>query len=214
MGLPANIELATSRRRFLLGISFAAASPFLCRTGVAESAEEPKANTSAKAVLTVDQQRMRDLAAWTALTFDTPTPVPYGAEIVHTQSGQRLTRATNAVRLEHDPSAHAEVRAIRLACSELNSYSLRGYTLYTTCEPCPMCMSCGLWAGLDRIVYGATIADAAAFSHQILIPAAEIVKRSDMKCIVDGPVEHEVCRALFINPKMQRVFDKWKQGQS
>lgn len=214
MGLPSNPELSASRRRFLIGISLAAASPILCSTDAAENAEEPNANTSAKAGLTDDQQRMRDLAAWTALTFDTPKPVPYGAEIVHTQSGQRLTRATNAVRQQHDPSAHAEVRTIRLACNALKSYSLRGYTLFTTCEPCPMCMSCSLWAGLDRIVYGATIVDAEAFGHQILIPAAEIVKRSDMKCTVDGPVEHEVCLALFTNPKMQRVFEKWKQGKS
>ncbi len=63
-----------------------------------------------------------------------------------------LLRALNAVEQECDPSAHAEVRAIRLATKRLKKLSLAGYTLYTTCEPCPMCMSTALWAGLDRVV--------------------------------------------------------------
>ena len=156
-----------------------------------------------------DAARMRSLAAWTALTLQTPHPVPYGAEIVHTQTGERLMRATNAVGDEHDPSAHAEVRTIRLACRSLNSPSLRGYTLYTTCEPCPMCMACALWARIDRVVYGATISDAARFGHQIQIPATEVVKRSDMKCIVDGPIERDACFALFTDPNMQKTFKLW-----
>jgi tRNA(Arg) A34 adenosine deaminase TadA len=152
---------------------------------------------------------MRALAAFTALTMETLDPVPYGAEIVHSKTGESLMRATNAVGPEHDPSAHAELRTIRLACNKIQSYSLRGYTLYTTCEPCPMCMACALWAGLDRVVYGATIADAARFGHQIHIPAAEVEKRADMRCVVDGPVEHDVCLALFTNPNMQKAFQRW-----
>jgi tRNA(Arg) A34 adenosine deaminase TadA len=157
----------------------------------------------------LDQTRMRVLAAWTALTLETPNPVPYGAEIVHSTSGERLMRATNAVGQEHDPSAHAEVRTIRLACKKVGTYSLRGYTLYTTCEPCPMCMACALWARLDRVVYGATIADAARFGRQILIPAAEVAKRTDMKCVVDGPLERDACFALFTHPNMQKTFQRW-----
>jgi tRNA(Arg) A34 adenosine deaminase TadA len=160
-----------------------------------------------------DAERMRSLAAFTSLTMDTPNPVPFGAQIVDSKSGNRLMRATNAVGPQHDPSAHAEVHTIRLACKSLNSYSLRGYTLYTTCEPCPMCMACALWASLDRVVYGATIADAARFGHQIQIPAAEIAKRTDMTCIVDGPVERDVCFALFTNPKMQETFKRWNAAK-
>jgi tRNA(Arg) A34 adenosine deaminase TadA len=203
------IPLAASRRSFLWSVSLAATSAMLAKASVALAAPQANANTSGQAEPTLDQTRMRALAAWTALTFETPNPVPYGAEIVHTKSGERLMRAANAVGPEHDPSAHAELRTIRLACKLLNSRSLSGYTLYTTCEPCPMCMSCALWAHLDRVVYGATIADAARFGHQIQIPAAEVAKRSDMTCVVDGPVEHDVCFALFTNPKMQKVFKLW-----
>src|SRR5579863_2434256 len=173
------------------------------------AAPHATANTPSQKGSGLDEKRMRALAAWTALTFQTPNPVPFGAEIVHTESGESLIRATNAVGEEHDPSAHAEVRTIRLACAELKSPSLRGYTLYTTCEPCPMCMACALWARLDRVVYGATIADAARFGHQIQIPATEVVKRSDMTCIVDGPIERDACFALFTDPNMQKTFQLW-----
>jgi len=152
---------------------------------------------------------MRSIAAYTALTLETPNPVPFGADIVNTKTGERLMRGYNAVGAEHDPSAHAETRCIRLACQKLQGFSLRGYTLYTTCEPCPMCMACALWAGLDRVVYGATIADANRFTLQIQIPASEVAKRSDMTCIVDGPIEQEVCVTLFTHPNMQKAFRTW-----
>lgn len=200
----------TSRRRFLRSVSLVATTAVFSEAQLALAT--PQATTS-QAVSALDEQRIRALAAWTALTLETPNPVPFGAEIVHTKSGESLMRAANAVGKEHDPSAHAEVRTIRLACSKLNSYSLKGYTLYTTCEPCPMCMACALWARLDRVVYGATIADAARFGHQIQIPAAEVVKRSDMACIVDGPVERDICFALFTNPKMQETFKIWNSAK-
>jgi tRNA(Arg) A34 adenosine deaminase TadA len=176
----------------------------------AAAGAQASANPVSPAEPGVDEKRMRGLAAWTALTLETPSPVPFGAEIVGSKNGERLMRACNAVGPEHDPSAHAEVRTIRLACKTIGSYSLRGYTLYTTCEPCAMCMACALWARLDRVVYGATIADAARFVHQISIPATEVAKRSDMTCIVDGPVERDACFALFTNPKMQKAFERWK----
>ena len=158
----------------------------------------------------LDAERMRSLAEWTARTLDTASPVPFGAEIVHSKTGERLMRATNAVAPQSDPSAHAEVRTVRLACRKLKSFSLRGYTLYTTCEPCPMCMANALWAELDRVVFGATIADANRFCRQIRIPATELVERSDMACRVAGPIERELCLTLFTHPNMQRVFKTWR----
>jgi guanine deaminase len=62
----------------------------------------------------------------------------------------------------NDPTAHAEVVAIRAACASLGSFSLQGCTLYASCEPCPMCLAAAHWARLDALVYGATRADAAA----------------------------------------------------
>jgi tRNA(Arg) A34 adenosine deaminase TadA len=203
--MPGSDQSGSSRRFFLRSASLAATASLFTETPTLQAA--PAVNP---VIDPRDAKRIRDLAAWTALTFKTDNPVPFGAEIFHTKSGESLMRVANAVGPEHDPSSHAELRAIRLACKKLNAYMLTGYTLYTTCEPCPMCMGCILWAGLDRMVYGATIADAARIGHQIMIPAAEVAKRSDIKCVVDGPIEREACLALFTNPVMLKALEKWK----
>jgi tRNA(Arg) A34 adenosine deaminase TadA len=152
---------------------------------------------------------MGALVAFTARSMRTASPRPFGASIVHTKTGKLLLRALNAVRQEFDPSAHAEVRAIRKATKRLKQLSLAGFTLYTTCEPCPMCMSAALWAGLDRVVYGATIEDASHHCNQIQIPATEVAARSDLTCAVDGPVLRDQCYALFTHPQMLRAFRLW-----
>ena len=157
----------------------------------------------------LDLAQMAALAAFTARSLRTTRPRPFGAAIIHTKSGRLLLRALNRVAQEFDPSAHAEVRSIRLATKRLKQTSLAGYTLYTTCEPCPMCMSTALWAGLDRVVYGATIEDANKHCNQILIPATEVAARSDVKCAVDGPVLRERCYALFTDPRMLKAFRHW-----
>src|SRR6202167_4948172 len=145
----------------------------------------------------------------TALSCRTPRPVPFGALIVDTQSGETLMRGRNAVALENDPSAHAELRTGRPALKKRKSYLLCGYTLYSTCEPCPMCMANALWAGLDRVVYGATIEDANRHCRQIQVPAAELTRRSDMQCIVTGPILRELCYTLFTHPRMLEAFATW-----
>lgn len=158
---------------------------------------------------TVDRERMRALVRFTARTLSTSRPVPFGALIVHTLTGRNVVQATNAVRVENDPSSHAETRAVRLACKKLGRISLAGYTMYSTCEPCPMCMANALWAGLDRVVYGATIDDACRHCLQIYIPAKEVSRRSDMPCLVEGPVLRDLCKTLFAHPNMQRAFRSW-----
>jgi len=157
----------------------------------------------------LDKDRMRALYRFTARTLATARPVPFGALIVQTKTGKPLIEATNAVMAEHDPSSHAELRSVRLACKKLKRPSLIGYTMYSTCEPCAMCMANALWARLDRVVYGATIADANRHCLQIQIPAREIARRSDMECVVDGPVLRDLCVKLFTHPKMQEAFRTW-----
>jgi len=84
---------------------------------------------------------------------------PFGALVV--RDGDVLAEAVNVVTATHDPTAHAEVTAIRKACASIESFRLDGCTLYTSCEPCPMCMGAVYWSHLDRVVYGAVHADAA-----------------------------------------------------
>lgn len=175
----------------------------------ADTNPDPETNSKEGRDLRRDLTQMAALAAFTAQSMHTESPRPFGATIVHTRTGRRLLRALNAVKQQWDPSAHAEVRAIRLATKRLKKLSLAGYTLYTTCEPCPMCMSTALWAGLDRVVYGATIADANRHCNQIQIPATEVAARSDMRCVVEGPILRDECYALFTHPRMLRAFRLW-----
>jgi tRNA(Arg) A34 adenosine deaminase TadA len=85
---------------------------------------------------------------------------PFGAVIA--RDGQIVAEGVNRVTSSHDPTAHAEVVAIRAACSALGGFSLAGCEIYSSCEPCPMCLSAICWARLDRLTYGATRHDAAA----------------------------------------------------
>ena len=84
---------------------------------------------------------------------------PFGAFIV--QDGVELGRGVNRVTRDNDPTAHAEVCAIRAACAGKGDFSLVGATLYTSCEPCPLCLSASLWARVDRVIYAADRYDAA-----------------------------------------------------
>jgi tRNA(Arg) A34 adenosine deaminase TadA len=172
----------------------------------------PKTPRITKADL--DAARMRELVAFTFKAYETDKYNPFGSEVINTATGERLVRCINAVGPENDPSCHAEVRAIRLACKKIKTPSLKGYTLYTTCEPCPMCMSTALWAGVDRVVYGATIADAAKHCFQIYLSAREVAAKSDMpKCDVTGPIEQELAYSLFTHPKMLAAFRVWMKGK-
>jgi guanine deaminase len=84
---------------------------------------------------------------------------PFGALVV--RDGDVVATGQNRVTRDLDPSAHAEVQAIRNACRATGDFSLAGMTLYASCEPCPMCVSASLWARLDRVVYAADRDDAA-----------------------------------------------------
>jgi tRNA(Arg) A34 adenosine deaminase TadA len=85
---------------------------------------------------------------------------PFGAVVV--REGRILGRGWNRVIVDRDPTAHAEMAAIRDACRRLRVFHLEGCTLYSACEPCPMCLAAAYWARIPRIVYGAGAADAAA----------------------------------------------------
>ncbi len=85
---------------------------------------------------------------------------PFGAVIV--RNGEVIATGANQVTTTNDPTAHAEVVVIRAACAKLASFSLKGCEIYTSCEPCPMCLAAVYWARLDAIFYGNTAADAAA----------------------------------------------------
>ena len=85
---------------------------------------------------------------------------PFGAVIV--KDGEIIAESSNSVTIDNDPTAHAEVNAIRKACKKLGTFDLSGCVVYTSCEPCPMCLGAIYWAHIGRIYYGNSRKDAAA----------------------------------------------------
>lgn len=85
---------------------------------------------------------------------------PFGAVVV--KDGKVIAEASNTVTVDNDPTAHAEVNAIRKACTVLGTFDLSGCELYTSCEPCPMCLAACYWAHIDKVYYAADREDAAA----------------------------------------------------
>jgi len=85
---------------------------------------------------------------------------PFGAIVV--KDGKVIASSANRVVTDNDPTAHAEVSAIRKACKELGTFNLEGCEIYTSCEPCPMCLGAIYWARIDKVYYANTKTDAAA----------------------------------------------------
>jgi guanine deaminase len=102
---------------------------------------------------------------------------PFGAVIV--KEGKVIAKSANKVTTTNDPTAHAEVSAIRLACKKLSTFDLSGCVIYTTCEPCPMCLGAIYWSRIDVIYYANTKKDAAdiGFDDQFIYDEIDL----DMK---------------------------------
>src|SRR5512140_2126466 len=121
---------------------------------------------------------------------------PFAAVIVH--DGRVVAAAHNTVWRDRDPTAHAEVNAIRQMATALGRIQLFGGALYTTCEPCPMCLAATHWAKIARIVYGATIADAAAAGFsELCVEAKQLVRLGGSPLQVESGLLEDECRALF-----------------
>lgn len=121
---------------------------------------------------------------------------PFGAVIV--RAGDVLAAEHNVVLQSHDPTAHAEVTALRSAARRLGSHDLAGCTVYSTTEPCPMCFAAIHWAHCDRIVFGASIADAAgAGFRELAISNADMARLGGATLTVDGGVLASDARAQF-----------------
>jgi tRNA(Arg) A34 adenosine deaminase TadA len=121
---------------------------------------------------------------------------PFGAVIV--RDGAVVASAHNTVWRDGDPTAHAEVNALRAAASALKTIELSGCTLFSTCEPCPMCLAASHWAKVDRVVFGAAIADATAAGFgELPIAAAALAALGRSPLWVEGGLLREACADLF-----------------
>lgn len=120
---------------------------------------------------------------------------PYGAVVV--QDGKIIGRGMNEVTSTNDPTAHAELIAIREACAHLGSWHLEGCELYTSCEPCPMCMGAIYWARLDRVYYGNTKEVAAGFGFNSQIFYDELALPREERQITMVPLMADEAVAAF-----------------
>lgn len=106
---------------------------------------------------------------------------PFGAVVV--QNNRVIGRGWNRVTSTFDPTAHAEIVAIRDACSQLHAYALPSCEIYCSCEPCPLCLSAIYWARIDRIYYAATRDDAATAGFDDRYIYGELAKPPDQRSI-------------------------------
>lgn len=125
---------------------------------------------------------------------------PFGAVIV--RDDEVVATGVNSVTLDNDPTAHAEVNAIRHACRKLKSFQLTGCTVYSSCEPCPMCLSALYWAGVKKIYFGNTKEDAAAIDFSDNFIYEEMAKEREKREL----------RAIHVdNSETIKAFQKWAQ---
>lgn len=121
---------------------------------------------------------------------------PFGACIV--KNGKVIAVGNNTVVKTNDPTAHAEINTIRKACKKLDSFKLNGCEIYSTCEPCPMCLAAIYWARLDKLYYGCTRYEAAEIDFDDQFIYDEFKKTQEKrKLLTISDVCHEECRELF-----------------
>ena len=128
--------------------------------------------------------------------------IPVGAVIV--KDGQVVATGVNRVTANNDPTAHAEISAIRAACTKLGTFDLSGCVLYTSCEPCPMCLGAIYWAHIDKIFYGANQFDAAAidFDDSFIYRELELAPGERQK-----PVEN------ILHDEALEPFNAWREKE-
>lgn len=120
---------------------------------------------------------------------------PFGAVVV--KDNKIIAKGYNQVTSSNDPTAHAEVVAIREACKALNTFQLEGCTVYTSCEPCPMCLGAIYWARPDKVVFGATKQDAAGAQFDDQFIYDELEKELDRRHIQFENMMRKEAREVF-----------------
>lgn len=120
---------------------------------------------------------------------------PFGAAI--TMGDELFATAANQTDIKHDPTAHAEIEVIRKLTDQLQRNDLAGFILYTTCEPCPMCMSAIIWSGIETVVFGCDIPTISTYMNQIEIRAEEIGKKSSTKVEIMSGFMASECEQLL-----------------
>src|SRR5256886_4012268 len=172
--------VAPGRRFFLASLAAAAIAP---TDALAQAAAPASAEDVRFMRMALDEARQGDF--------------PFGAVIV--RDGSVIARGRNLGRTTDDPTAHGEMVAIRRCLADHGSAALRGSTLYTSGEPCAMCMGAILWCHMGRLVFAASIAQLATKIDQIIISSAELAAKAPLAPIaITGGVLADEAVALFV----------------
>lgn len=170
--------MAPGRRRFVAALAGVAVAPPLAHA----QTSQPNADDIRFMRMALDEARRADY--------------PFGAVIV--RGGKVIARGRNLGRTQHDPTAHGEMVAIRRCLAAHGPASMRGSTLYTSGEPCAMCMGAILWCHFGRMVFAASVAQLATKMDQIMITSEELAARARFDPItITGGVLAEEAMALF-----------------
>lgn len=121
---------------------------------------------------------------------------PFGAVIVDSNYNV-IAVASNTVLKDNDPTAHAEINAIRKACKKLNTHDLTGYKIYATGYPCPMCLSAIIWSNIKEVYYGTDLNDAEkiGFRDQKIY---DFINKKDLTLLDIEQIKHDECLKLFL----------------
>ena len=149
-----------------------------------------------------DQRFLREAIELAAENAGLGRGGPFAALVV--RAGQVIARCTNRVTALNDPTAHAEVEAIREACRHLGDYQLSGCTIYASCEPCPMCLGAIYWARPERVVFAATRDAAAAAGFDDALIYTELAL---------PPVERSIPFERLDIPGAGVPFDRWREAE-
>ncbi len=114
------------------------------------------------------------------------------------RGGEIIAEATNAVTIRNDPTAHAEILAIRAACGKLGNFELRGCEIYCSCEPCPMCLGAIYWARPERVFYANTAEDAAKIGFDDALIYREIARPNEERRIPMIQMMREASQEAFL----------------
>jgi tRNA(Arg) A34 adenosine deaminase TadA len=145
--------------------------------------------------MSTDSHFLREALALARAGMDSGLGGPFGAVVVH--DGRIVGRGENRVTSDNDPTAHAEIVAIREACIRLKRFDLHGATIYTSCEPCPMCLGAVLWARIDRVVFAGNRDDAALAGFDDAAFFREISNPQRITMCAGPHAERSVAQELF-----------------
>jgi tRNA(Arg) A34 adenosine deaminase TadA len=173
------------------------------------NADRPTAPLAASVANGEHGVRLKEPVRFTTASLETEFPSPFGCAIYDERDGALVTEAYDTVMAMCDPTNHAEINAIRAATRRLRRLSLRGCTLYSTYELCPMCMSACIWAEVETVVFGAsTMGDANRYWLQASdMSPQELVSRMriEPRCRIIPHVERHLCQELFIRCDEVRI---------